>query len=483
MTTNASDASAAAALEVAFHPKSIAVAGVSPGRTGWGGGLMFYRSAAHFGRVERAYAINPKGGELADGSPIYTSLAEIPGDVDLVISAVPASAILGLIDDAVAKGVKVIHSFTAGFAETGDEDRVELEAQMLAKLRAGGIRLIGPNCMGIHSPIAGVSWMDESSTEVGRVALASQSGMHASEIVRLGEQRAVRFSYAVSYGNASDLNESDYLDYFADNDETDVVLAYLEGVKDGPRFLRTARRLAAKKPLIVLKGGLTEAGSRAASSHTGSLAGSAQIWEAVRRQANFISVLNTDELLDAAITVQHLRALAGPRVAVVGGGGGTSVLAADACGRLGIPVPWLTEATQRTLGEHTPVAGTSVRNPVDSNITWNQDHFQESLATIAADSNIDWLLLHFGLDAGPGVGDPSERRQFEDRMVENIREASTTLSKPLAVAIRPPSSVSGMEADLRIKQELGAAGVAVYPSVEACALAVRRFLDWRAASD
>ncbi len=478
-TKSVPDAQASAALEVAFHPRSVAVAGVSANRRGWGGGLMFYNSAKDFDRVEHVYAINPKGGEFDDGTPIYKSLLDVPGDVDYVISAVPASAILGLIDDAIVKGVKVIHSFTAGFAETGDEDRAGLEAEMLSKLHAAGIRLIGPNCMGIHSPISGVSWMPESSREVGRVAFASQSGMHASEVVRAGEQRGLRFSYCVSFGNASDLIECDYLDYLADNDETDVVLAYLEGVKDGPRFLQSARRLAARKPLVILKGGATEAGSRAASSHTGSLAGSAQIWEAVRRQANFISVLSTDELMDLAITVQNLSDIAGPRAAVVGGGGGTSVLAADACDRVGIPVPWFTEATQERLGEDTPIAGTSVRNPVDSNITWDGRNFEAALNTIAADPNIDWVLLHFGLDGGPASGGSDKRRKFEDRMIANIAKARANLAKPLAVVLRPPGSVESMEASLRMQEELGAAGVAVYPTVEACAGAVRKYLDWR----
>lgn len=483
MTTPAPEANAADALEVAFHPRSVAIAGISPSRTGFGGGLMFYNAIKHFGRVERVHAVNPKGGELADGTPIHTTLRDIPGDVDYVISAVPANAILGLIDDAAAKGVRIIHSFTAGFAETGDAERGELEREMLARLRAAGIRLIGPNCMGIHSPITGISWMPETSREVGRVALASQSGMHASELVRAGEQRAVRFSYAVSFGNASDLIESDYLDYFADDAGTDVVLAYLEGVKNGPRFLETAKRLGSRKPLVVLKGGLTEAGSRAASSHTGSLAGSARIWDAVRKQANFIPVLTTDELLDVAIAVQHLSRIEGPRAAVVGGGGGTSVLAADACDRLGIPVPWLSEETQRRLGEFTPVAGTSVRNPVDSNITWDQRNFRESLEAIAADPGIDWVLLHFGMDGGPGTGDPDQRREFEARMVTNIKGAAAELAKPVAVVIRPPASVAAMEAELRMKSELGDAGVAVFPSIEACAGAVRKLLDWRAARD
>jgi acyl-CoA synthetase (NDP forming) len=199
----------------------------------------------------------------------------------------------------------------------------------------------------------------------------------------------------------------------------------------------------------------------------------------VRRQANFISVNDVDELLDVALTVQNLADLTEPRAAVVGGGGGTSVLAADACDRSGIPVPWLSEETQRALAEHTPVAGTSVRNPIDSNIGWDGQGFEESLSTISADSNIDWVLLHFGLDSGGSRGDKDQVRSFEEKMRDNILKARQSLSKPLAVVMRPPGSVQSMEAGLRMQQNLGSNGVAVYSSVQACAAAVRKYLDWR----
>ncbi len=466
------------ALDVAFHPRSVAIAGVSPDRRRWGG-RTFLEGIRQLDRLKRVYAVNPKGGELEDGSPIYTNLAAIPDDVDYLISAVPASAILGLIDDAIAKKVKVIHLFTAGFSETGEEERADLESVVFDKLRDAGIRAIGPNCMGVHSAISGLTWMSDASPVAGRVGVFSQSGMNASEIVHYGERRGVRFSYVASYGNASDLNESDYLDYLANNDETDVILGYIEGVKDGPRFVQSARRAVERKPLIILKGGQTEAGSRAAHSHTGSLAGSTAIWDAVGKQTGFIGVNGIDELIDMALIVQHLPEIRGPRVAVVGRGGGGSVLAADACDRAGLELPWLSEETQRRIGEFTPLAGSSFRNPVDTPLVPSERGTGQTVQIVAEDPNIDFLMVHFGVNWGSGPN-AAAGDSFSDRVLEHIRPIKGMSSKPVALVMGRPRGVPEMEIAVRLQGELSAAGYAIFPSIEACAVAARRYLDWQA---
>ncbi|MXY86590.1 MAG: hypothetical protein F4Y95_08930, partial [Chloroflexi bacterium] len=193
-------ADAQTALRTAFAPSSIAIAGVSPRTTGWGGGQMFLRGIRNLNRVPSLYCLNPRGGELLDGTPLYQSLADVPGPVESLISAVPASAILGLIDDAIAKGVKVVHLFTAGFGETGSTERADLETEVLRRLHEAGIRMIGPNCMGLHSTRGGVSWMEEGSTTPGRVGMLSQSGMNASEVVGEGVRRGINFSNVASFG-------------------------------------------------------------------------------------------------------------------------------------------------------------------------------------------------------------------------------------------------------------------------------------------
>ncbi len=470
------EADAQAALATAFAPNSLAIAGVSPRTTGWGGGQMFLRGIRKLNRVPNVYCLNPRGGELPDGTPLYRSLAEVPGPVESLISAVPASAILGLIDDAIAKGVKVIHLFTAGFGETGSSERADLEAEVLRRLGAAGIRLIGPNCMGIHSTRGGVSWMDEGSTTAGYVGMLSQSGMNASEVVGEGVRRGIDFSNVASFGNASDLNEADFLEFLAHDADTNIVLAYLEGIRNGRQFLRVAREMArARKPLVVLKGGLTEAGSRAASSHTGSLAGSAQIWNAVQRQAGFIPAHSVEELLDVAVTIERMPTVNGPRCAVLGGGGGVSVLAADICDRNGIPVPWFGEQTQRVLREFTPVAGTSIRNPLDAGFMFEGNHMETALTAVADDPSIDWLMVHTGTDGGTRARDD----EFAEKTATSLAAVVPKLSKPLAVVIRQPRSNHGFARGLDLQRRLNEHGIACYQSIESCARAVRRYLDWQ----
>ena len=470
-------ADAQTALRTAFAPSSIAIAGVSPRTTGWGGGQMFLRGIRNLNRVPSLYCLNPRGGELPDGTPLYQSLADVPGPVESLISAVPASAILGLIDDAIAKGVKVVHLFTAGFGETGSTERADLETEVLRRLHEAGIRMIGPNCMGLHSTRGGVSWMEEGSTTPGHVGMLSQSGMNASEVVGEGVRRGINFSNVASFGNASDLNEADFLEFLAHDPDTDIVLAYLEGIRNGRDFLRVARDMStARKPLVVLKGGLTEAGSRAASSHTGSLAGSARIWNAVQRQAGFIPAHSVEELLDLAVTIERLPSVSGPRCAVLGGGGGVSVLAADICDRNDIPVPWFSEKTQNVLREFTPVAGTSIRNPLDAGFMFEGDKIETALTAVADDPSIDWLMVHTGADSG---GPSSRRDNFAERMANDLANIAPKLSKPLAVVIRQPRTNVGFERGLDLQRRLNEHGIACYHSIESCARAVRRYLDWQ----
>ena len=470
------------ALDAAFRPRSVAVAGVSVRPKATFNGMRWFKLIREYGAVERVYALNPRGGRLRSGTPLYTSLAAVPDDqIDLVISVIPAHAVLELLDEAATKGVRVLYLVTAGFSETGLADRVELERELQRRARAYGIRLLGPNCMGVHTPIGGVSWLEEADKQPGRVAMLSQSGANASEVVMRANPRAVRFSYVASYGNALDINEGDLLEYLAEDPDTDVVLAYLEGIKDGRRFLPLARRLAARKPFVVLKGGATDAGSRAAASHTGSLAGSAAVWRAVARQTGLIDVTSNDQLIDLAVTAQRLSGVAGPRAAVVGRGGGHSVLAADAVARAGLELPTLSDGTQERLADYLPPAGNSIRNPVDSDLPWNSDNFLPAIRIVAEDPQIDVVILQVNVDNLP-TGGSADDEGFEQGLRERLLQVHAEIPAPLAVVLRAPRTAAGMDLGLRLQRGLGDCGVAVYDTVEACAGALRRYLDWRRAA-
>ena len=249
-------------LEHLFHPRSVAVVGASTSQ-GPGGG--FVTAIQEMGYQGALYPVNPKAEEI-QGLKCYPSLLDVPGEVDYVISSVPARIVPQLVEDSAAKGAKAVHFFTAGFSETGEADRAGMEAHLLARARELGLRLIGPNCMGLYCPESGLSFMPGMPKEPGPVGMVSQSGANAGEFCRTGGVRGLRISKAISYGNALDLNESDFLEYLGQDTKTEIIVGYIEGVKDGQRFLRALRAAATAKPVIILKGGQTEAGARATAS-------------------------------------------------------------------------------------------------------------------------------------------------------------------------------------------------------------------------
>jgi len=474
-------------LEAIFHPRGIAVAGVSITGGGFGGN-MFIQALKSQGFPGGVYPVNPRATAetVIEGERAYPNLAAIPGPVDYVISSVPARAVLDLLADAERKGVKTIHFFTAGFRETGDADRTRLEEEVLRRARASGIRLIGPNCLGVYSPAEGMTFQHGFPREAGVVGVLSQSGLNATEIITYGAPRGLRFSKVVSFGNATDLNESDFLDYFANDPQTDVIAAYIEGVRDGRRFLAAVREASVRKPLTLLKGGLTDAGGRATSSHTGSLAGSAQIWQALQRQTGFVLVETLEELVDSTVAFRFVQRIPGRRVAIVGGGGGTSVLAADACARAGLQVPVLAAETQRLLAEFTPDAGTSVRNPVDTMAMWRNEGLGKTLEIVAGDPQIDVVLLHTQTDWANRPGNvPITPEQFVLNTVECAAATSERTGKPIVVALRTPLSVDGMGNRLLMQAKLAERDLASFPSVQRAAGALARLAawqEWRAAA-
>jgi acyl-CoA synthetase (NDP forming) len=270
----------AESLEYIFHPRSVAIIGIpSDQAQPIGSGLLDPFSELEFDG--KLYPVNPKGGKWRS-LKVYSSLEEIPGPVDYVIVAIPASATPKLIEDCVAKGVKAALFVAAGFSEVGTEEGRRLEEEIVEIARKGGVRIIGPNCFGIYCPKTKLSSGLGFPKECGNVGFISQSGGSYFYTVRAAASRGVRFSKAISYGNACDLNESDFLEYFAQDPDTEVIAAYIEGVKEGRRFLKALEEAAKMKPVIIHKGGYTEAGIKTAASHTGALAGENVIWDASR---------------------------------------------------------------------------------------------------------------------------------------------------------------------------------------------------------
>lgn len=466
-----------AALDYMFHPGSIAIVGAST-HEGPGSFLTAIREMKFNGAL---YPVNPKAEEI-QGVKCYPSLLDIPGEVDYVISSVPLRFVEQLVEDCGAKRVKVLHFFTAGFSETGDQEATALEARVLARAKEFGIRVIGPNCMGLYVPAAGISFMPGLPPEPGPVAMLSQSGANAGEFCRTAAARGLRYSKVVSYGNGTDVRESELIEYVAEDPETTVIASYIEGLTDGQHFMRALRRATAVKPVVVLKGGRTEAGTRAANSHTGSLAGSLQIFDAAVRQAGAVRVDRMEELVDMAVTFRYLRELRGPRAGIVGGGGGYSVLASDEVDAAGLQMPALPSEVQQKLKDFTPTAGTSVRNPVDTNVGWGTEGLKQMLDTIrivAEAGNVDYILYHTSWGHGPNRGDADQVVAAAKRQGAAVGELAVEIGKPIICVARTPTSAPAMEATVGFQEECAAHGLPVYGSVAAAALSLSRFVAWQ----
>lgn len=373
-----------------FYPKSLALIGATADDTKFGG--RFLRSILRFGFKGSLYLVNPHESEIL-GMKVYPSILDVLGPVDLVGITIPARAVPQVLEECLAKGVKGVEIITAGFAETGTEEGKLLQAR-IEEISRRGIRILGPNCFGIYSPAANLTVMPggDFPKESGPVGFTTQSGVFIRRFPKRAEGLGIHFSKAIAYGNAVDINEADLLEYLTEDPETRIIAGYMEGARDGKRFLRALKRTS--KPVVLWKGGLTSAGARAAASHTGSLAGEEAVWEAVFRQGGVIRANGLDEIMDIVLALLHLPPNCGRRIAVIGGGGGTSVAAADACERAGLKTPALAARSQDRLRARVPPAGTSVVNPVDVGTPFpDVKLLKGAMEVVTEDPNIDTVIL------------------------------------------------------------------------------------------
>ena len=352
----------AAAFKALFHPKSIAVVGAST--TSVSGGNRFIRHLKNIGFEGRIIPIHPSAASV-EGLPACASLAGLDEPVDYAYIAVAAR----LVPDVILSGrgkVRIAQVMSSGFGEV--ENGRALEQQLVAAGRTAGIRIVGPNCLGVYSPLSRVTFTERTSVEPGHVGIVCQSGGLGIDILRRGRNRGLRFSGLVTAGNCADVGPAELLEYFLASDDTATIGLYLEGVRDGRHLFDALRASASRKPVVILKGGRTEQGLRAAASHTGAMIGSDAAWQALAIQTGAVLVDTLDQFLDALLCLQCLLPSPVPtsRVVLFGNGGGTSVLGADAFGRHGFEVPALPPATVSALEALSLPAGSSVRNPIDT---------------------------------------------------------------------------------------------------------------------
>ena len=462
-------------LEEILHPRSIAVVGASGG--GRGGG--FIAPLQELGYQGEIYPVNPKYSEVL-GMKAYPSVKDIPGPVDYVISSIPASQVLGMIEDCSQKGVKVIHLFTARFSETGRKEAAELEQEILRRIRKGGIRLIGPNCMGVYYPAEGISFGTGMSKESGPVGLISQSGMAVGQVVGLAAQRGIRFSKAISYGNALDFNECDYLEYFTQDPETKIILMYIEGVRDGRRFFNSLRKATSTKPVIIVKGGRGKSGTRATASHTASLAGSMGVFETLVSQTGAISARDLEELVDIACAFYYLPPIKGRRVGVAGGSGGSSVLAADQCEEAGLDVIPLPVEIREELKSKGNSIWDWIGNPADFSIAMDNFDMGGMVQMMATHPSFDLLILFMH---GPWLrGRRRGRRISIDAHLKQYRLEEVS-KEPLLVVLLEGGRGGDSDAATRkvmaeMRTKLIEANIPIYPNIGRAAGAASKVVDY-----
>ncbi len=461
-------------LEYIFHPSSVAIVGASPDPSNLAN-LVFLFCLQRFQFPGQIYLVGSRGEEIS-GLKVYRQIRDIPGPVDHVMVSIPAHLIPQLMEDCVSKGVKSAFIFSSGFSESGEEEGIRLEREIVRIAKKGGLRIVGPNCMGIYHPSASLSFGYDFPRESGPVGYLSQSGGNTFHLVRSAAARGLRFSKVISYGNAADLNEADFLEYFASDPETKIIAAYIEGVKEGQRFVRVLKEAAKAKPVIMLKGGGTEVGNRAVASHTGALAGSDAVWDALFKQAGVVRVYDLDEMVDVILTFLLMSPPKGRRVGMVGTGGGASVQGADECGRAGMLIPPLSQEIVKRLGQIFSAPGIGLGNPVDSNVLDVSPHqFGDILSTVASSPDIDLLIAHVGVELSPFR---YHRAEVLAQKVETIIKAGKAFPKPLAIVLHTASSGQSMQTVAEVQQKYFASGFPIYNSIARAANAISKFLQY-----
>ncbi len=450
-------------LDPVFSPRTVAVVGASRSVESIGWSIVHNMIEAQF--TGAIYPVNPKAAAI-HSLKCYPSLAAIPDAIDLAVVTVPRALVQGVVEEAIALGVRGFVVITAGYGETGAEGRA-LEAKLRATVRAAGARMIGPNCMGVINTDAAVSLnatFAPTPATPGSVGFVSQSGALGVAILNVAAELGIGLTQFVSMGNKADVSGNDLVEYWENDPATRVLCMYLESFGNPRRFTEIAKRVTRKKPILIVKSGRTAEGARAASSHTGAMAGTDVTVSAFLDQCGVLRADTIDELFDVARALDRCPLPSGHRVAIVTNAGGPGIMATDACVNLGLEMAELEESTRAHLATFLP-ASAALGNPVDMIASATAHEYERTLAAVLADPGVDAAIV---VNVTPLLGDPRD-------VLEAVARVTKPSQKPvLAVMMAVESFYEGLKGASHL------APVYRFPESAARALAqLVRYGEWR----
>ncbi|NVM54600.1 MAG: CoA-binding protein [Candidatus Helarchaeota archaeon] len=425
-----------------FYPKSIAIVGTSA-RNDW----FWLRNMISLDFSGKIFPVNPKHSS-ALGLSFYDKIANIPEDIDHVIIAVPAKHVKGVLQECILKKVKLVTIFSSGFSELGTEEGKELEQELIDLKRStkSDIRILGPNCVGVYCPESGLSFRPDFTRQSGRVGFLSQSGGLAINMGLRGKVFKMFFSKIISFGNAADVKPLELLEYLGKYDrKTRIIGIYIEGIKEkkGPEFMQVLKEVTPKKPVIILRGGQTTVGARAALSHTGSLSGSNQLWKSLFQQTGAIPVNSFEELVETLLAFnfnfRHLPK--GNNVGLLSVSGGVSVVNTDICSQLGLNIPKLSPESVSDLQKVVNDVGTSVTNPLDLAASFFNIHaLKTAIGALGNDPNIDAIIIEIAnhyIYTPEEAGAEGYAQLFYETVLSLLKRIRRRKDKPVLVAFPP----------------------------------------------
>jgi len=459
----------------AFNAKAVAVIGDK--RVG---GYMWLRAMKRYSGHLYSVQIDPNEipGIEAMGITNFKSLAEVPETIDYAVSAVPRQVAPRILKDCVANKVRGIGFFTSGFSETTEELGINLENELREIATASDIALVGPNCMGLYNAGTGMcNFPDLNAGQSGDVCFISQSGTHSINFCSQAPLRGIRVNKAASIGNVLMLEAADFIDVMSDDPATRVLGMYVEGVRDGRRFFESLRRAASRHPVVVWKGGMTEAGARATFSHTGSLATPAAMWSSMVRQSGAVSVSGLDAMLDAVELLARGRRVNGKRMGLVAMTGGQSVVITDTFASAGLEIPALSQGSYDELQSFFNTIGGSYRNPLDAGGTIGVGVATSNLSRVLKILDRDPVIDAIVLEIGTGFRAQRWTSHEEElvNLLDKVAEFNNASVKPFVVILHPAHAEVAVA---RAKQLAREHGLVVFESFERAAAAIRVSHDY-----